>query len=154
LRIGTVAAAGMLAAGGACAASRTESSPVHRLPPASQAGVDTAPFERPPIESNAGSYLVRVRFAPESVPLNEPFNVVAIVLDAATGAPVDAALSADAAMPAHGHGMNTRPVVRPLGLGRYEARGLEFHMPGRWELYLDLTRDGVTERAQMDVTLE
>jgi len=32
--------------------------------------------------------------------------------------------------------------------------GLRFHMPGRWELYFDVTRDGVLERAQIDLELE
>jgi hypothetical protein len=29
-----------------------------------------------------------------------------------------------------------------------------FHMPGYWELYFDLSREGIMERAQGAVTLE
>ena len=60
----------------------------------------------------------------------------------------------DGGMPAHRHGMNTDPVVTPLGGGRYEVKGLLLHMLGHWELYFDLTDAGVTERAQLDVVLE
>jgi len=44
------------------------------------------------------------------------------------------ALSVDARMPEHRHGMNYRPEVKRLAPGRWRAEGLMFHMPGRWEL--------------------
>ena len=52
----------------------------------------------------------------------------------------------DAAMPEHRHGMNYRPSVKPLGEGRWRVEGLMFHMPGRWELQLDVQAAGSTER--------
>jgi len=63
-------------------------------------------------------------------------------------------LHADAAMPEHDHGMNTKPKVRANPDGSFTVKGMLFHMPGRWELYLDVTRAGVTERAQFEVQLE
>lgn len=44
----------------------------------------------------------------------------------------------DASMPEHRHGMNYRPSVKALGDGRWRVEGLMFHMPGRWELQLDV----------------
>jgi hypothetical protein len=38
--------------------------------------------------------------------------------------------------------------------GAYRVDGMLFHMPGYWELYFDLSREGVMERAQGAVTLE
>ena len=29
-----------------------------------------------------------------------------------------------------------------------------FHMAGRWEIYFDITRGGITSRAQDEITLE
>jgi hypothetical protein len=52
----------------------------------------------------------------------------------------------DAVMPEHRHGMNYRPTVKPLGDGRWRAEGLLFHMPGRWELRLDVQAVGNTEK--------
>lgn len=46
--------------------------------------------------------------------------------------------AADATMPEHGHGMNYRASVHPLGGGRFEVKGLLWHMPGRWELRFDV----------------
>jgi sugar lactone lactonase YvrE len=105
--------------------------------------------------SNGGRYHVRIR-APEPFPANEMF---AMTVEVETGCdaprrPAGPRLRVDGAMPAHRHGMNTDPVVTPLGGGRYEVKGLLLHMLGRWELYFDLTDAGVTERAQLDVVLE
>ena len=73
----------------------------------------------------------------------------------APGAPrADVGLAVDAAMPEHGHGMNRVPKVAPRPDGGFHAEGLLFHMPGRWELYFDVTQGAVTERAQTDVVLE
>jgi hypothetical protein len=63
--------------------------------------------------------------------------------------PADAMLTrVDATMPEHRHGMNYRPSVKRLGDardGRWRAEGLMFHMPGRWELQLDVQSAGRTE---------
>jgi hypothetical protein len=50
----------------------------------------------------------------------------------------------DATMPEHRHGMNYRPSVKRLGDGRWRVEGLMFHMPGRWQLRLDVQADGAT----------
>jgi hypothetical protein len=60
--------------------------------------------------------------------------------------PADAVLArVDATMPAHRHGMNYRPSLKRLGDGRWRAEGLMFHMPGAWELRLDVQAAGRTE---------
>jgi hypothetical protein len=56
-------------------------------------------------------------------------------------------------MPEHRHGMNYRPSVKPLGDGRWRVEGLMFHMPGRWELQLDVRADGRSERLLDTITL-
>lgn len=59
----------------------------------------------------------------------------------------------DATMPEHRHGMNYRPGVKPLGDGRWRVEGLMFHMPGRWELQLDVQAGGRSERLLDTLTL-
>jgi len=55
------------------------------------------------------------------------------------GAAID--LSAD--MPEHLHGMTTRPVVSETNdPGIYLIRGMNFHMPGFWEVTLDISGAG------------
>jgi hypothetical protein len=66
----------------------------------------------------------------------------------------DIQLVADAAMPHHGHGMNVMPQVEAKNNGIFYVDGMLFHMPGRWELYFDITENDVTERAQCVVFFE
>lgn len=68
--------------------------------------------------------------------------------------PAGAALTrVDATMPEHRHGMNYRPSLKPLGDGRWRAEGLMFHMPGAWELRLDVQAAGRTEPLRDTITL-
>lgn len=68
--------------------------------------------------------------------------------------PADAVLSrVDATMPEHRHGMNYRPSVQALGGGRWRAQGLMFHMPGVWELRLDVQAGAVGARLRDAITL-
>ena len=71
--------------------------------------------------------------------------------------PSDATLvRVDATMPEHRHGMNYRPSLKAVGSpgeGRWRAEGLMFHMPGRWELRLDVQRAGKSERLLESITL-
>ena len=60
-------------------------------------------------------------------------------------APAPTALSVDARMPEHRHGMNSRARVVEEAPGRYLADGLMFHMPGRWELLFEIDTAGARE---------
>ncbi len=59
----------------------------------------------------------------------------------------------DATMPEHRHGMNYRPSVKRLGDGRWRVEGLMFHMPGRWQLRLDVQADGATAQLVETISL-
>jgi hypothetical protein len=59
----------------------------------------------------------------------------------------------DATMPEHRHGMNYRPSIKPLGNGLWRAQGLMFHMPGRWELRLDVQGTTGTEQLLQTIHL-
>jgi len=86
-----------------------------------------------------------------AIPLRDPFFVrLAPPMDAATGS-----LSADAAMPHHGHGMNLKPSTRaPEPNGDRIAGPMLFHMPGAWEVYFDLESDGRLRRWQDEVIMD
>lgn len=84
-----------------------------------------------------------------AIPLREPF-ALEVTLEPALTAP-----EVDAIMPHHGHGMNVAPEVRPAGAaGVYRASPLLFHMPGAWEVHIDVIQDRVLRRLQDAVTLE
>ncbi len=68
--------------------------------------------------------------------------------------PLDAVLNrVDATMPEHRHGMNYRVSLSPQANGRWLAQGLMFHMPGRWELRLDVSLDGKTTKLVESIEL-
>lgn len=68
--------------------------------------------------------------------------------------PADAELLVvDATMPAHRHGMNYRPSLKPLGAGRWRVEGLMFHMAGAWELRMDVRVAGRTQALRAAVEL-
>ena len=144
---------------GAC--SPPPAPPAPASSPAAPGGVASEPApaagaDDQVIVSGAGTYCVAFQPRAERLPLNEPFSMRVRVLDSAARPLSDAqiTLSVDAAMPAHRHGMNTLPAVTARGDGSFQVDGMLLHMPGDWELYFDVTRRGVTERAQVAVTLE
>jgi len=123
--IGARVLAGLLALGPAAAAAQA-------------AAGDCAQALGGPAREVAGEGLVVAwRAVPHPLPLDRP-----VVLELRVcGRPADA-LRVDADMPAHRHGMNYRPTVENLGNGRHVARGLLFHMAGRWRLIFDIDTGG------------
>lgn len=107
------------------------------------------------LESNAGHYRVRYRLAQDPPPRGELFALAAYVLDA-DGKTVraDVELLADGDMPEHGHGLARVPRVKKDPDGHFDVEGLRLHMPGRWQIYLDVVEGAHTERAQFDLALE
>jgi len=108
------------------------------------------------LESNDGSFLVLYRTRPDPIPTNEPFSIDVWVYDAKRGQALLSQIdvTADAGMPEHAHGMNVEPRVWKQNDGSSLITGMLFHMPGRWELYFDISRGEVTERAQAEVWLD
>lgn len=141
---------GLAACGGDAAApegssSRTTSTPTTSTGP--------GPTERTP--SNAGTFVLAWDVEPDPLPLNGEF-AVRFRLEDAEGRPLaidDEAVRVDADMPEHGHGMTVAPTIRREG-DTFVAEPMLFHMGGRWEIYVDVTRGTLTERAQFPWDLE
>lgn len=151
----TVSVAGLTAAGSACAGSHRKASPSAPCSTHSSADAASQPLTGYGGLSNDGTYYITYRPEPDLVPLNETFGITVEVRNAADRSRVEADvdLAVDARMPQHFHGMNTKPRVEKQGPGRFSVEGMLFHMPGSWQLYFDVTRRGLTERAQFDYEL-
>lgn len=110
----------------------------------------------PTIESNGGSYVLAWRAVPDPIPRGAPWSIDVWIFAARDRAhPLnDVRLDVDAEMPEHMHGMNRVPRIEKHADGGFRVEGLYFHMPGRWELYFDVTSNAITERAQVKVELE
>ena len=73
----------------------------------------------------------------------------------AEGEPVTGAqIEVDGGMPAHNHGLPTRPrITREIGGGDYQLDGVRFHMGGYWEIVVSVTTDAGTETIVIPLTL-
>ena len=124
--------------------------------PAPEPAPEPIALPEPGVLSNRGTYWVSWAFEPTPIPLNEPFDVVVQVYDARRPARGidDVVFTIDGRMPEHRHGMNREPVIVRRDAHTFHVSGMEFHMPGEWQIHFDLTRAGRTERAQWDVELD
>ena len=104
--------------------------------------------------SDGGTWRVEYQPTPDAIPLNALFRM-SVKVSAVDGSQVgtDTRMKADAGMPSHGHGMNTLPRSKSVGGGGFEAEGFLFHMPGAWQITVDVMRGEKTERATFDVTV-
>ena len=91
------------------------------------------------LATDNGSYFVSYASDPSPLPYHDYFDLTISVHSADQSSLVaDAQLAADAIMPAHGHGMNTEPVVTASGDGTFLVEGMLFHMQGYWQLIVDV----------------
>ena len=88
------------------------------------------------------------RSEPAAIPVGAHFSVRFQLC----GPPVDR-VKVRGWMPDHRHGMNYRPGVTLNGLSG-TAEGLMFHMPGRWQLILDVRGKAGRERLTAEAVLE
>lgn len=79
---------------------------------------------------------------------------VDVKLAAKSGDAAGATVVVDADMPAHGHGMNTKPETSAIDGGAFRTEGMLLHMGGDWIITVDVTSGGKTERATFPLTVE
>ncbi len=100
----------------------------------------------------SGDYTVELRNLPPSIPSNDLFSfevLVAANLDIPTE---QLSIIVDAGMPQHAHGMTVRPRASfNASNGTFEVEGMMFHMPGAWDLTIDVVDGPYTERVTFHV---
>jgi hypothetical protein len=80
-----------------------------------------------------------------SVQVSQAFNLIAHICPKEDGASVTRA-TLDASMPEHQHGMNYKPKLQlsggagqeVLGARQLSAQGMVFHMPGKWQIEIQV----------------
>jgi hypothetical protein len=98
-------------------------------------------------------YWLAYRTRPDQVRIGEHFAIDLVVCPK-NGQPAPEGVQVDGFMPEHSHGMNYKAVVKPAGTGHYEASGLMFHMPGRWDFIFEVRGGGRTDKVTHSVTLQ
>jgi hypothetical protein len=76
----------------------------------------------------------KVHVTVDEIPLAQPFSILITVCDNTDVSE----MRVDALMPAHQHGLNYTPKVTALGDGVFRVDNMLFHMPGLWELQVDV----------------
>ena len=98
-------------------------------------------------------YVLAYRTKPERVRIGEHFSIDLMVCPK-SGQPAPDVVRVDGFMPDHNHGMNYKAVVKPAASGRYEATGLMFHMPGKWDFIFEVRGEGKMDRMTHTVILQ
>ncbi|MAW59537.1 MAG: hypothetical protein CMJ94_01735 [Planctomycetes bacterium] len=94
---------------------------------------------------------IKLEYPAGGPPLNEHFSFYVLNVDKQDATLVDV----DADMPAHKHGILTDPSIELQEDGRYRVDGMLLHMPGDWEIYLDLQyANGAVHRQTIPLILE
>jgi len=88
------------------------------------------------------------------IPINRIHGWELVVLTAGGEAVTGAEITVDGGMPAHDHGLPTRPrVTEELGGGRYRVEGLRFHMGGIWEIVVTIEAAGRRDTVTISIEL-
>jgi hypothetical protein len=95
---------------------------------------------------------VAYRWEPAELKVGQFFSAEVVACRAPGREPVGE-IAIDATMPAHGHGMNYRPAARRTGAGHYRFTGLMLHMPGTWQIAIDLVQGSKRIRLTHEVKL-
>jgi hypothetical protein len=97
----------------------------------------------------------RVGYVPSPDPIPVDVFALRVEVDAGAPAPKDLSLTIDARMPEHGHGMiGAEPVVTKIDGDTFEVEGMDFIMPGLWEIEIELRAGGRTETALFEVDVQ
>ena len=123
------------------------------LLPAVAAAQDCSPVLPGGTQLESARYSLGYRAVPGKPAVGKHFSLeLAICPKPGTAAPES--VRVDAHMPEHRHGMNYKAQVVAASGGRYQADGLMFHMPGRWEFIFDVRSSGRTDRLTQSFILE
>ena len=108
-----------------------------------EVGITVWPATR---QTDLGNFSVSIQPVESSIERNRHFSVDVSIAPAVEGeAPgKDLKISVDADMPAHRHGMNTRPEVTKFAENQYRADGMLFHMGGDWVISVRVGSDLAT----------
>jgi hypothetical protein len=104
--------------------------------------------------ANAAEYVVTYT-TPGGPPEINRMHSWILHVETEDGEPVEGVrIEVDGGMPAHDHGLATRPrVTAELGGGDYHVDGVRFHMSGYWEMVITITSDEFEETVVVSLTL-
>jgi hypothetical protein len=126
------------------------------LPSAGRAQAARVPAAMVPnsIVTESGAFAMTLKTSPSPIRLNEPFELTVLVRALAPDARGPLSVTVDAQMPAHRHGMSTRPQREQLAGDRFLFHGLLLHMAGDWEVVIDAAQGRARDRGIVQLIIE
>lgn len=105
------------------------------------------------VESLDGHYIVEWKPVSQSIELNQYFKIEFFIKEPMKPINYSIDLAVDAGMLAHNHGMHTKPVVKRLGKQHFVSEGMLFHMAGKWQIELEISRGVMKDKVVIEVEL-
>jgi len=104
--------------------------------------------------ANAGEFIVTYT-TPDGPPEINRMHTWILYVESESGDPIEGAdIEVEGGMPAHDHGLPTRPrVTEDLGDGYYRLDGMRFHMGGYWEIIVAIQSDASNDTVMIPLTL-
>jgi hypothetical protein len=114
-------------------------------------GAMLLPISQP---ASAGEFIVTYT-TPDGPPEINRMHTWILYVESESGDPIEGAdIEVDGGMPAHDHGLPTRPrVTQDLGDGYYRIDGVRFHMSGYWEIVIQIRSDESEDTVVVALTL-
>lgn len=107
-----------------------------------------------PAPANAAGFIVTYT-TPDGPPEINRMHSWILHIESDSGDAIEGAqIEVDGGMPAHDHGLPTRPqVTEELGDGYYRLDGVRFHMRGQWEMVVTIRSDESEETVVISLSL-
>ncbi len=104
--------------------------------------------------SARGAFVLRIESTLQPIEINRMHRWLLDIRNA-DGLPVeDAEIEVSGGMPAHDHGLPTRPRITGRSAdGRYVLDGVRFHMRGAWEIQVLIRAAGTTDVVGVELEL-
>lgn len=115
-----------------------------------------AQFSEEPVLSLETRKGVQIHIFSELAPLDiNQIHSWLLRVEDAKGKPLeDATIEVVGGMPEHDHGLPTQPkITAEIATGQYLLEGVRFHMPGKWQLDIEISYASTTEMATIDFQL-
>jgi len=112
-------------------------------------------FDKKQVVTEQGFYLLTVEVVTKPIKVGKnTFKIM--IADRKTGKPVGEKLALEVIpwMPKHEHGVTEIPLIKEIGKGVYNIEGVNFSMPGDWEVYIKIKNNEKEDTGVFDVKVE
>ncbi len=109
-------------------------------------------FDKKQVVTEQGFYLLTVEAVTKPIRVGKnTFKIM--TADSKTGKPVGEKLAIEVIpwMPKHEHGVTEMPIIKEIAKGVYIMEGVNFSMPGDWEVYIRIKKNGKEDTGVFDV---